>query len=62
MYIEYPAFTEDHHLGEDATHPLARSDGRLTLSLLFAGISLLHRRFAPTTRLPAPLCASNYGL
>jgi len=36
-----------HPLGGSATPPLARLVGRPALSLLLAGMSLLHRRFAP---------------
>jgi len=61
MYFEFPAFVNDHPLGENATHPLARSYGRLALSVLLAGMSLRRRRFAPVTRLNAPSCASNCG-
>jgi hypothetical protein len=47
-------------MGESATHPLVRSDGRLALSLLLAGIGLLRRRFAPAIRPNAPSGAFNY--
>jgi hypothetical protein len=37
----------DSPLGESATRSLVRPVGRLALSLLIAGMSLLRRRFAP---------------
>lgn len=40
MYIELAAFDNDHRLGGNATHPLARPAGRLALSLLLAGMAL----------------------
>ncbi|MGA9991491.1 MAG: hypothetical protein WBP86_04070, partial [Thiobacillaceae bacterium] len=53
-------FDKCHLLGERATHPLARPDVRLALSLLLAGPGLRRRRFAPTARPDAPSAVSNY--
>ncbi len=53
------AFDHAHRVGESATHPLARPDKRLAVSLLLAGISLPRRRFVPGTRPNAPSGASN---
>ena len=53
------AFDYAHHVGEYATHPLARPVKRLALSLLLAYLGRQRRRFAPATRLNAPAGASN---
>ncbi|MFC3110008.1 hypothetical protein ACFOFO_18920 [Undibacterium arcticum] len=60
MNTTIPPFGTSHQMGESATHPLVRSDGRLALSLLLAGIGLLRRRFAPAIRPNAPSGAFNY--
>jgi hypothetical protein len=62
MNIDSFAFDEPHRFSESATHPLARPDGRLALSLVLAGMSLPRRRFAPSTHPNAPSGASNYGI
>ncbi len=61
MDAKFSAFVKTHRFGKRATHPLARSAERLTLSLVLAGMSLRRPRFAPATRLPAPSGASNCG-
>jgi hypothetical protein len=53
------AFDQYHLFGERATHPLARPDMRLALSLLLAGPGLRRRRCAPATRPDAPSGVSN---
>ncbi|MBT9540571.1 hypothetical protein [Thiobacillus sp.] len=55
------AFDYVHHLGESATHHLARLVVRLPLSRLVAGPGLLPRCFAADTRPNAPSGASNCG-
>ena len=61
MDIYFTAFDSPHHMGEGATHPLARLGGRLPLSLLVAGPGLLPRRFAAAARPDAPSDAPNCG-
>jgi hypothetical protein len=61
MNITFFAFNCFHLFGESATHPLARPDVRLALSLILAGMSLRRLRFAPVTRPNAPSGASNRG-
>jgi hypothetical protein len=61
MNIELLSIDILHRNGDNATHPLARPDGRLAVSLLLAGMSLRRRRFVPDTRLNAPSGAFNYG-
>ncbi|MBW8370685.1 MAG: hypothetical protein K0M66_06910 [Thiobacillus sp.] len=61
MNTESLSFVPPHRLGESATHPLARPDVRLALSLLLAGPGLPRHRFAPATRPNALSGASNYG-
>jgi hypothetical protein len=55
MNAEPIAVYRHHYSGEVATHPLARPDGRLALSLLLAGMSLPRRRFAPASLPNAPI-------
>jgi hypothetical protein len=59
MNTTFFAFNRIHLFGESATHPLARPDVRLALSLILAGMSLLRLRFAPVTRPNVPSGASN---
>jgi hypothetical protein len=59
MNTEFVAFDQPHHLGEIATHPLARLFARLPLSLLLAYPGRPRRRFAADTRPDAPSGASN---
>jgi len=47
MDTSFCTFAATHPWGDSATRPLARLVGRPALSLLFAGMSLLRRRFAP---------------
>jgi hypothetical protein len=59
MNTTLSAFNYFYLFGESATHPLARPDVRLALSLILAGMSLRRLRFAPVTRPNTPSGASN---
>ncbi|WP_310447010.1 hypothetical protein [Thiobacillus sp.] len=61
MNTEFFASDQIHHLGESATHPLARLLVRLPLSRLVAGPGLPPRCFAADTRSNAPSGAFNCG-
>ena len=62
MNTGFVAFDQPHHLGEIATHPLARPVARLPLSFLRACPGRPRRRFAADTRPDAPPSgASNCG-
>ena len=61
MNTGFIAFDQPHHLGDIATHPLARLVARLPLSRLVAGPGLPPRCFAAATRPNAPSGASNCG-
>ena len=61
MNTEFIASDHVHHLGETATHPLARLLVRLPLSRLLAGPGPQRRCFAADTRSDAPSGASNCG-
>lgn len=61
MNTGFVAFDNTYHLGESATHPLARLAARLPLSLVVAGPGLPPPCFAAATRPDAPSGASNRG-
>ncbi|MHB0982486.1 MAG: hypothetical protein ACYC02_03790 [Thiobacillus sp.] len=61
MNAGFSAFVLVRRQAEAATHPLARPDARLPLSLVVAGNSLPPSRFAATTRPDAPSSAPNYS-
>jgi hypothetical protein len=61
MSTEFFAFDGVHRLADTATHPLARLDVRLPLSLVVAGPGLPPSRFAAGTRPNAPSGVSNCG-
>lgn len=61
MNVEFIGFDKDHPMGDLATHQPACPGGRLALSLLLAGASLLRRRFAPCTHPGMSAGASNSG-
>ncbi len=64
VFARHPGTAGAYPADEAATGLLARPDGRLTLSLLLAGISLLRRRFAsciPSGRTNNPVQPRNPG-
>ncbi len=61
MNIEFPGHAHLHHLGERATHPIARFSGRLAALLFVAGISQPPHRALPDNPKTAHSNAPNYG-
>ena len=59
MSIEFALPARHHHLGENATQPIAPRYGTLAALLLLVGKSPLRRRALPTHRIAAHSAASN---